>query len=239
MTDEPKNPPESPDTSPPESDEIRRAADTSPTDFRHDRPGLDGRDGKDPGPFTPTQAAGRTPFERNSRREEGATRTHHRGGEGEEGGGGRRGRAGRGRRGASGYRGRGGAAAGRQVARSRRPPEEPFAGRPRTRGQDRGGQGARRRREGGGGREVARRRARRGEAGGRQTRRARLGGRGRGRRPEAPRQEEGRRAEAGRVARSPARQAPARALRRSGRVRLHLRQPALDSRPGRPDHRNL
>jgi NADH-quinone oxidoreductase subunit C len=31
MTDEPKNPPESPDTSPPESDETRRAADTSPT----------------------------------------------------------------------------------------------------------------------------------------------------------------------------------------------------------------
>lgn len=31
MTDEPKNPPESPDTSPSESDETRRAADTSPT----------------------------------------------------------------------------------------------------------------------------------------------------------------------------------------------------------------
>ena len=31
MTDEPKNPPESPDTSPPESDDPRRAADTSPT----------------------------------------------------------------------------------------------------------------------------------------------------------------------------------------------------------------
>jgi NADH-quinone oxidoreductase subunit C len=31
MTDEPKNPPESPDTSPPDSDETRRAADTSPT----------------------------------------------------------------------------------------------------------------------------------------------------------------------------------------------------------------
>ncbi|HEX8147841.1 MAG TPA: NADH-quinone oxidoreductase subunit C [Pyrinomonadaceae bacterium] len=31
MTDEPKNPPESPDTSPPESDETGRAADTSPT----------------------------------------------------------------------------------------------------------------------------------------------------------------------------------------------------------------
>ena len=32
MTDEPKNPPESPDTSPTESDETRRAADTSPID---------------------------------------------------------------------------------------------------------------------------------------------------------------------------------------------------------------
>ena len=32
MTDEPKNPPESPDTSPPESDETRRAADTSTTE---------------------------------------------------------------------------------------------------------------------------------------------------------------------------------------------------------------
>src|SRR5215213_8134787 len=31
MTDEPKNPPESTDTSPSESDETRRAADTSPT----------------------------------------------------------------------------------------------------------------------------------------------------------------------------------------------------------------
>jgi NADH-quinone oxidoreductase subunit C len=39
MTDEPKNPPESPDTSPPESDETRRAADTSPTAVEDKAPG--------------------------------------------------------------------------------------------------------------------------------------------------------------------------------------------------------
>lgn len=39
MTDEPKNPPESPDPSPPESDETRRAADTSPTESEAKAPG--------------------------------------------------------------------------------------------------------------------------------------------------------------------------------------------------------
>lgn len=58
MTDEPKNPPESPDTSPSESDETRRAADTSPT-ADEDRAGAlpPPPDADQPRPTSESQAA--------------------------------------------------------------------------------------------------------------------------------------------------------------------------------------
>ena len=55
MTDEPKNPPESPDTSPSESDETRRAADTSPAADAGELPPPP--DGAQPRPTPESQAA--------------------------------------------------------------------------------------------------------------------------------------------------------------------------------------
>src|SRR5215213_2099272 len=53
MTDEPKNPPESSPTSPSESDETRRAADTSPTEKEDRAPGSPAAAAEDAGTLPP------------------------------------------------------------------------------------------------------------------------------------------------------------------------------------------
>ena len=113
--------------------------------FRHDRPRR----------LRPGAEACGPALERDPRREEGPPRKNHRRGEGQERG-----------RGRGAGRGRGSAAAGRQVSRSRRPLEEPFAGRLGTRGEDCRSEGASRRSERGRRSESPGRRCRRSEAGG-------------------------------------------------------------------------